>query len=137
MLFAVAFALPEGRLQFALIVAGALFVGGHMGPVAALAAELNHPGLRATALSVVTLVYNLLGLGAWSICRRRAFGCVRLASSDDGYSCGLPRRGNLFSTRLTPFAGRFAALSIELKKTLGQIQRRSLLNFGGNYALHG
>ena len=33
-----------------------------MGPVAALAAELNHPGLRATALSVVTLVYNLLGL---------------------------------------------------------------------------
>jgi MFS family permease len=61
-LFAAAFALPEGRLQFALIVAGALFVGGHMGPVAALAAELNHPGLRATALSVVTLVYNLLGL---------------------------------------------------------------------------
>jgi MFS family permease len=61
-LFAAAFALPHGRLQFALIVAGTLFVGGHMGPVAALAAELNHPGLRATALSVVTLVYNMLGL---------------------------------------------------------------------------
>jgi MFS family permease len=61
-LFAAAFALPAGALQFALIVAAALFVGGHMGPVAALAAELNHPGLRATALSVVTLVYNLLGL---------------------------------------------------------------------------
>ena len=62
LLFAAAFALPEGRLQLVLIVAAALFVGGHMGPVAALAAELNHPGLRATALSVVTLVYNLLGL---------------------------------------------------------------------------
>src|SRR4030095_8437384 len=37
-LFAAAFALPEGQLQFALIIAGALFVGGHMGPVAALAA---------------------------------------------------------------------------------------------------
>jgi MFS family permease len=49
-------------LQFVLIVAAVLFVGGHMGPVAALAAELNHPGLRATALSVVTLFYNLLGL---------------------------------------------------------------------------
>jgi MFS family permease len=61
-LFAAAFALAEGGLQFALIVAASLFVGAHMGPVAALAAELNHPGLRATALAVVTLVYNLLGL---------------------------------------------------------------------------
>ena len=34
-LFAAAFALPEGSLQFALIVAAVLFVGGHMGPVAA------------------------------------------------------------------------------------------------------
>ena len=62
LLFAVAFALTAGRLQFALIAAAVLFVGGHMGPVAALATDLNHPGLRATALSVVTLVYNLLGL---------------------------------------------------------------------------
>ena len=62
LLFAAAFVLPAGRLQFGLIAAAVLFVGGHMGPVAALAAELNHPGLRATALSVVTLVYNLLGL---------------------------------------------------------------------------
>ena len=61
-LFAAAFVLAAGRLQFGLILAAVLFVGGHMGPVAALAAELNHPGLRATALSVVTLVYNLLGL---------------------------------------------------------------------------
>jgi MFS family permease len=61
-LFAAAFSLPPSGLQFALIVAAVLFVGGHMGPVAALAAELNHPGLRATALSVVTLVYNLIGL---------------------------------------------------------------------------
>ena len=61
-LFAAAFVLPAGGLQFGLILAAVLFVGGHMGPVAALAAELNHPGLRATALSVVTLVYNLLGL---------------------------------------------------------------------------
>jgi MFS family permease len=62
LLFLVAFAIPVSGLQFVLIVAGALFVGGHMGPVAAVSVELNHPGLRATALSVVTLVYNLLGL---------------------------------------------------------------------------
>ena len=61
-LFAVAFVLPAGGMQFGLIIAAVLFVGGHMGPVAALAADLNHPGLRATALSVVTLVYNLVGL---------------------------------------------------------------------------
>jgi MFS family permease len=61
-LFAAAFALHASALQFALIVAGAFFVGGHMGPVAAVAVELNHPGLRATALAVVTLIYNLLGL---------------------------------------------------------------------------
>jgi len=61
-LFAAAFAMPTSGLQFGLITAAVLFVGAHMGPVAALAAELNHPGLRATALSVVTLVYNLIGL---------------------------------------------------------------------------
>jgi MFS family permease len=62
LLLAAAFALPESNLQFALIAAGTLFVGAHMGPVAALSVELNHPGLRATALSVVTLVYNFVGL---------------------------------------------------------------------------
>ena len=62
LLFAVAFALPESSFQFALIVAGTFFVAGHMGPVAALSVELNHPGLRATALAVVTVVYNFLGL---------------------------------------------------------------------------
>ena len=61
-LFTIAFVIPESGLQFGLIVAGALFVGGHMGPVAALSVELNHPGLRATALSVVTVVYNIIGL---------------------------------------------------------------------------
>lgn len=62
LLLVTAFALPVGGLQFSLIAAGTLFVGGHMGPVAALSVELNHPGLRATALAVVTLVYNLVGL---------------------------------------------------------------------------
>ena len=62
LLFAVAFAIPESGLQFGLIVAGTFFVGGHMGPVAALSVELNHPGLRATALAVVTVVYNFVGL---------------------------------------------------------------------------
>lgn len=62
LIFATAFQLPESNLQFALIVAGTLFVAGHMGSITALAVELNHPGLRATALSVVTLVQNLIGL---------------------------------------------------------------------------
>ena len=86
-LFAAAFALAAGRLQFALIAAAVLFVGGHMGPVAALAAELNHLGLRATALSVVTLVYNLLGLapGPLSWARSDSFAW----NGNDGYSAGL------------------------------------------------
>ena len=62
LIFATAFQLPESGVQFALIVAGTLFVAGYMGSVTALAVELNHPGLRATALSVVTLVQNLIGL---------------------------------------------------------------------------
>ena len=62
LLLAAAFVLPEGDLQFALIAAGAFFVAGHLGPVAALSTDLNHAGLRATALSVVTVVQNLFGL---------------------------------------------------------------------------
>jgi MFS family permease len=62
LLFAFAFTLPEGDLQFALIMAATFFVAGHLGPVAALSTDLNHPGLRATALSVVTVVQNLFGL---------------------------------------------------------------------------
>jgi len=61
-LFAIAFAIHESTLQLVLIIAGTFFVGGHMGPVAALSVELNHPGLRATALAVVTVAYNFLGL---------------------------------------------------------------------------
>ena len=61
-LYGTAFALPESELQFALIVAGTFFIAGHLGPVAALSTDLNHPGLRATALSVVTVVQNLFGL---------------------------------------------------------------------------
>src|SRR4030095_6338708 len=39
-LFAAAFVLAAGRLQFGLILAAVLFVGGHMGPVGALAGEM-------------------------------------------------------------------------------------------------
>jgi MFS family permease len=53
-----------GPAQFVLILAGCIFVTGAMGPVGAVAIDVVHPGVRATAIAVGVLIQNTLGLAA-------------------------------------------------------------------------
>ena len=57
-------ALPPGPLQFALIAAGGFGLTCTIGAVPAVVMDVVHPGLRATAAAMVTLIQNLLGLAA-------------------------------------------------------------------------
>lgn len=61
-LLAVAFRLPAGAAQLALIGAGMLLVGGTAGPASAVVANLTRPAIHATAFATLTLANNLLGL---------------------------------------------------------------------------
>ena len=64
-LLATAFgALAPGGLQFALICVGGFVMTCTIGAVAAVVIDVMHPGLRATAASMVALIQNLLGLAA-------------------------------------------------------------------------
>ncbi len=54
--------LPPSGLQYALLVAGGLFMAGTVGPIAAVVVDVTHPGLRATASAVLALTQNLIGL---------------------------------------------------------------------------
>jgi predicted MFS family arabinose efflux permease len=49
-------------VQFALIAVGGFLMTCSLGPVAAAFADAMHPGVRATGLSLLTLVQGLLGL---------------------------------------------------------------------------
>jgi predicted MFS family arabinose efflux permease len=55
-------ALEPGSAQFALIVAGATVMTASIGPVCAVVVDVVHPGVRATAASVLSLMQNLFGL---------------------------------------------------------------------------
>ncbi len=58
-----AFALvPPGSVQFLLIIAGGFVMAGSVGPTDAVVIDVIHPGLRATAASVLSLMRNLFGL---------------------------------------------------------------------------
>ncbi len=61
-LLVVAFALPPGQLQYALILAGVFVSGSHTGAAGAVIGDVTHPGLRATAFATVVLGNNLIGL---------------------------------------------------------------------------
>jgi MFS family permease len=54
--------LPPGNAQFALIVAGGLMMAVNIGPITAVVIDVVHPGVRATAASVLSLIQNLFGL---------------------------------------------------------------------------
>ena len=54
--------MPPGNAQFALIVAGGFVMAGSIGPTDAVVIDVIHPGLRATAASVLSLTRNLFGL---------------------------------------------------------------------------
>lgn len=56
--------LPPGVPQFALIALGALLMLGSVGPTDAVVIDVIHPGLRATAVSILSLTRNLFGLAS-------------------------------------------------------------------------
>jgi MFS family permease len=56
------FALPVGGLQLALLGVGAFFAAGTSGPSGALVAELTPGSVRATALGMLAMGNNLIGL---------------------------------------------------------------------------
>jgi MFS family permease len=58
----VAFLLPPGPLQFALIGFGLLCGSGFAGPAGAVVGEITHASIRATVFATLTLANNLLGL---------------------------------------------------------------------------
>lgn len=62
LLLLIAFQLPPGTAQLAMIGAGMLLVAGTTGPAGAMVANLTHPSIHATAFAMLTLCNNLLGL---------------------------------------------------------------------------
>jgi len=55
--------LPPGAAQFAMIMLGGFTMTATTGAIPAIAIDVVHAGLRATAGSMVTVVQNLFGLG--------------------------------------------------------------------------
>ncbi len=55
--------LPPGNAQFAVIILGGFTMTATTGAIPAVAIDVVHPGLRATAGSMVAVVQNLFGLG--------------------------------------------------------------------------
>ncbi|GAA4920025.1 putative MFS family arabinose efflux permease [Actinomycetospora succinea] len=53
---------PAGPGQVALVLLGAAAVTAAVGPAAAVVVDVTHPGVRATAFSVLVVAQNLLGL---------------------------------------------------------------------------
>jgi MFS family permease len=53
---------PPGSAQFALIIAGGLFMAGSVGTTDAVIIDVIHPSVRATAVSILSLTRNLFGL---------------------------------------------------------------------------
>jgi MFS family permease len=64
LLLGTGFSLPAGPVQLVLLGAGAFFVAGTSGPAGALVAELTPPSVRASALGMLALANNLVGLAA-------------------------------------------------------------------------
>jgi predicted MFS family arabinose efflux permease len=57
-------AFSPGLAQLAMITLGCILMTGTIGPVGAVAVDVVHPGVRATALAVGVLIQNLLGQAA-------------------------------------------------------------------------
>jgi MFS family permease len=83
----------SGPAQFALILAGGLVMAGSVGPTDAVVIDVVHPGLRATAVSILSLMRNLFGL---------AGGPLLAGALSDAY--GLP-----FALSVIPLFGLLAA----------------------------
>jgi MFS family permease len=55
-------AVDPGVVQFLLIVAGGATMTAAVGPVSAVVVDVVHPALRATAISTLAVIQNLVGL---------------------------------------------------------------------------
>lgn len=86
--------LQPGSAQFALIGVGAFLMLGSVGPTDAVVIDVIHPGLRATAVSILSLARNLFGL---------AGGPLVAGALSDAYGLG-------FAMAVVPLFGLFAAL---------------------------
>ncbi|HEY6982614.1 MFS transporter [Reyranella sp.] len=65
LLLSPAFGLVQpGAMQFAMILAGGFMMTAAAGSLPSVAIDVIHPGLRATAAAMVTVVQNLFGLAA-------------------------------------------------------------------------
>jgi predicted MFS family arabinose efflux permease len=64
LLLGIAFRLGPGPLQYGLILLGSLGLAGTQGPMASVIASLVHPGQRSTALAILAVVQNVIGLAA-------------------------------------------------------------------------
>ncbi|MDG1580409.1 MFS transporter [Pseudomonas sp. GOM6] len=62
LMLSLAFALPFGMLQLALICLGMFVAAGTTGPASAMVANLTHYKVHGTAFATLTLANNLLGL---------------------------------------------------------------------------
>jgi predicted MFS family arabinose efflux permease len=63
----IGFSLPHGGGQLLLLAIGVFFAAGTAGPAGAMVTNLTHESIRATALGILTLANNLLGLAAGSL----------------------------------------------------------------------
>ena len=85
---------PPGAAQYALIIAGGITMAGSVGPTDAVVIDVIHPGLRATAASILALTRNLFGL---------AGGPLLTGALSDAY--GLP-----FAMSIVPLGGLAGAV---------------------------
>ena len=64
LVLAVAFGVARpGSAQIALIAVGSTVMAGTIGPIPAVVADVSRPALRATALAILAVVQNVIGLG--------------------------------------------------------------------------
>jgi predicted MFS family arabinose efflux permease len=59
-----AFQMGPGPLQYTMILIGSMGLAGTQGPMMSAIISRVHPGVRSTALAVLAVVQNLIGLGA-------------------------------------------------------------------------
>jgi len=59
-----AFQMRPGPLQYTMILIGSIGLAGTQGPMMSAIISRVHPGLRSTALAVLAVVQNIIGLGA-------------------------------------------------------------------------
>lgn len=116
-IFALAFgALEPGRLQIGTIVLGAFVMSATTGAVPAVAIDVVHPGLRATAGSMVAIVQNLFGLGLGPLISGALSDALGLqtAMAIMPISCGLAALLLVLGSRFYP-ADRAAVADLEVR----------------------